>query len=221
MIELKDVTKIYRSKRSSDTLSLDNISLNIASKGITFIVGPSGSGKSTLLNIIGGLDSLSSGSIKIDGKNITSISGEQIDSYLNTYVGFIFQDYNLIGHYNVYDNVKIALSLQEKDNDERITKILDDLGLKDLEKRNINELSGGQKQRVAIARALVKDPKLILADEPTGNLDSKASDEIVDLLKISNKKYNQTIIMITHNPELAAAADRIIEIEDGHIVKEG
>lgn len=216
MIELKNVTKIYRSKKATDTKAIDEVSLNIGDKGLTFIVGTSGSGKSTLLNVIGALDSITSGTLLVDGKDIGGLSSDELSKYRNSYVGFVFQDYNLIDEYSVFENINLSLSLQGISDDEKILNTLEDVGLKNLAKRNINELSGGQKQRVAVARALVKDPRIILADEPTGNLDSKSSVQIIELLKkISNERQ---VIVISHNMNLAKKyGDRIIEIKDGKV----
>ena len=189
MIELRNVSKIYKSKKGNKTTALNNVSLKFDDKGMTFILGKSGSGKSTLLNIIGGLDKYDSGDIFILGKSSKDFKNSDFDSYRNTYVGFVFQEFNILEDYNVYENISLALQLQQKNIDkEKIDKLLDKLGLIDLKTRKVNELSGGQKQRVAIARALIKDPKIILADEPTGNLDSKTGKQVMDLLKEISKE---------------------------------
>lgn len=185
-----------------------------------FIVGKSGSGKSTLLNLLGGLDNLTSGEILIDEKSIGKFNKTEYDAYRNTYIGFIFQEFNVLEQYNVYENIELALALQnEKAEPNQIEDLLTNLGMNGLEKRKINELSGGQKQRVAIARALIKRPRIILADEPTGNLDQKSSEQIFTILK--NISKNGLVIVVSHDMESARKyADRIIEIEDGNIVSD-
>ena len=219
MIELVNVKKTYKAKKTGDTTALDDISFKIPSKGLYFITGESGSGKSTLLNVLGTLDKIDSGSIKIGNINLENLSKKDLVSYRNTCVGFIFQDYNLFLEYNVYDNVKLALELSNQNNNTNIDEILKRVGLYDLRFRNINELSGGQRQRVAIARALVKNPKIILADEPTGNLDSATSRQIMELLKeISQDKC---IIVVTHDKTLAAEfGDGLITMQDGKVIND-
>lgn len=216
MLELKNISKVYKQKGVSVT-ALNNINIKFADTGLVFLLGKSGSGKSSLLNIIGNLDKQTSGEILLDGNNVSKFKGRTLDSYLNSYIGFIFQDYNLIDEYNVYKNIDIALSLQRKNkNKESINKILEIVGLTGLGNRKIHELSGGQKQRVAIARALSKDSKIILADEPTGNLDSENSHQIMSLLKQISKE--KLVIVVTHDIDLAKNfADRIIQIQDGAI----
>ena len=219
MIEIKGISKTYKAKKSVDTRALININLNINDKGLVFIVGKSGSGKSTLLNLLGGLDSPDKGKIIVDGKDICTFKNKDLDAYRNSYVGFIFQDFNTLEEFNVFDNIKIALKLQNIDDDKRVEDVLKKVDLAGLGNRNINELSGGQKQRVSIARALVKNPKLILADEPTGNLDRKSSDKIFDILKSISK--DSLVVVVSHDIEAADTyADRIIRIEDGKIIKD-
>ena len=220
MIELKNVNKIYKSKKGSDTQALNDINLKIGNKGMLFIVGKSGSGKSTLLNLLGGLDSITSGEILINNKNISKFTKEQYDSYRNTYIGFIFQEFNILEQYNVYENIELSVRLQNhKVEKNGIDNLLIKLGLNDLGNRKINELSGGQKQRVAIARSLIKNPKIILADEPTGNLDKSSSEQIFNILKDISKE--QLVIVVSHDIESAQKyADRIIKIEDGKIVED-
>lgn len=220
MIELKNVVKIYKAKKSPDTTALNDVSLQIADKGLVFIVGRSGSGKSTLLNLLGGLDNLTSGEILVSGKNISNFDNKQFDSYRNSYVGFVFQEFNILEQYNVYENIELALKLQEKESSkEEIDNLLERLGIKDLGERRVNELSGGQKQRVAIARALIKKPKIILADEPTGNLDKASSDQIFDILKEISS--NQLVIVVSHDKEAALKyGDRVIEVEDGKVISD-
>ncbi len=218
MIELKNVTKIYNSKKGTSTTALNNINLKIGNRGMLFIVGKSGSGKSTLLNLLGGLDNLTSGEILINGKNISNFNDSKYDSYRNTYIGFIFQEFNVLEQYNVYENINLALKLQNQNRSKiEIDNLLDNLGIKGLGNRKINELSGGQKQRVAIARALIKKPKIILADEPTGNLDSISSEQIFNILKEISKE--RLVIVVSHDIESAKKyADRIVQIHDGQIV---
>lgn len=220
MIELKGVTKIYQSKKGSETIALNDVSLQIADKGLLFIVGRSGSGKSTFLNLLGGLDSLTSGQILVGNQNIGDFKKEQYDSYRNSYVGFIFQEFNILEQYNVYENIELALKLQEGEIlRSEVDALLEKLGIGGLGERRVNELSGGQKQRVAIARALIKKPKIILADEPTGNLDKSSSEQIFDILKEISKE--QLVVVVSHDKEAALKyGDRMIEIEDGRIIND-
>ena len=220
MIELKNIIKVYKSKKSSSTKALDNINLKLSDRGMTFILGKSGSGKSTLLNIIGGLDNITEGDMLVDGTNIKKFKKNKYDAYRNTYIGFIFQDFNILEEYNVYENIELALKLQnKKTNTKEINELLNKLGIGHLEKRKINELSGGQKQRVAIARALIKKPKVILADEPTGNLDRASSEQIFNILKEISK--DRLVVVVSHDIESAQKyADRIVQIEDGKIIND-
>lgn len=220
MIELKNVSKTYKSKKSKSTKALDNVSLTLSDKGMTFILGKSGSGKSTLLNVLGGLDKYDSGDMLILGKSSKDFKEADFDSYRNTYVGFIFQEFNILEDYDVYENIILALQLQQKEVDlKKVDDLLEKLELTELKKRKVNELSGGQKQRVAIARALIKDPKIILADEPTGNLDSKTGSGVMDLLKEISK--DKLVVIVSHDEEYAKKyGDRIIEIKDGNIIND-
>ena len=220
MIEFKNVSKIYKAKKGVETKALNNINLKIGNKGMVFIVGKSGSGKSTMLNLLGGLDNVTSGELLINNKNISKFKNKQYDAYRNTYIGFIFQEFNILEQYNVYENIELALRFQnKKTSKEEIDKLLNKLGLEGLGQRKINELSGGQKQRVAIARALIKNPEIILADEPTGNLDQTSSKQIFDLLKEISKE--KLVIVVSHDMESAKNyADRIIEISDGNIIND-
>lgn len=219
MLELKNINKLYKSKKSNDTKALENVSLSFSNHGLSFILGKSGCGKSTLLNILGGLDTPTTGEIIFKGKSFKDFKGKDYDSYRNTSVGFIFQEYNLIEKYNVYDNIAYVLKLQNKMDEEKILDALDKVGLKDLAKRKVNELSGGQKQRVAIARALVKNPSIILADEPTGNLDTESSKIIFDLLK--KLSLERLVIVVSHDEESANLyADRIIRLQDGVVISD-
>lgn len=220
MIEIKGVSKTYKSKKGRSTKALDNVSLSFDDHGMTFILGKSGSGKSTLLNILGGLDNYDTGEVKILGKSNQNFTQADYDSYRNTYVGFIFQEFNILEDYDVYENIVLALQLQQKEiNEKEVDNLLDKLELKELKKRKVNELSGGQKQRVAIARALIKDPKIILADEPTGNLDSLTGSQVMELLKEISKE--KLVVVVSHDVEAAKKyGDRIIEIKDGHIIND-
>ena len=217
MIEFTNVTKTYKSKKAGDTVALNNISFKIPSKGLTFLTGESGCGKSTLLNVLGGLGNIDSGIIKVEDKVLNELNAKELEQYRNSGVGFIFQDYNLFEQYNVYDNVLLALELREENNNGKVDKILKKVGLEELKYRKINELSGGQKQRVAIARALVKKPKIILADEPTGNLDYATSVQIFELLKEIAK--DNCVIVVTHDREAAVKyGNQVIALRDGQVV---
>lgn len=220
MIELKNLSKIYKLK-SGEVRALDDVSVRLPEKGMVFILGKSGSGKTTFLNVVGGLDNYSSGEVIIDGVSLADYKARDYDEYRNRYIGFVFQDYSLIDNFTAGENINLALKLQDgNQSKEKVEETLEKVGLQGYYKRKINELSGGQKQRVAIARALVKDPKIILADEPTGNLDSRTSQDVLGLLKITGTRFHQTILMITHNEEIAQMADRIVRIEDGRLVKD-
>lgn len=220
MLKVENLTKIY-GKGTTKVVALDNVSLTIEKGEFVAIVGASGSGKSTLLHLIGGVDRPTSGKVYINGQDIFSLNDDKLAIFRRRHIGLIYQFYNLIPILNVKENILLPLQLDNRDCDKSdLKELLKLLGLENRENHLPNELSGGQQQRTSIGRALVTKPAIILADEPTGNLDSKSSDEIVDLLKKSNKDLKQTIIMITHNPELAKMADRIIKIEDGKIVSE-
>lgn len=221
MITLKNLKKSYSSNKKEKFIALNDITLELPNTGFIFVVGKSGSGKSTLLNVLGGLDKYDSGEIIVKGKSTMDFKDADFDSYRNTYVGFVFQEFNLLEEYTIEKNIRLALELQGKtgDNDVIIKDILDKVELYDKKDNKINEISGGQKQRVAIARALVKNPDIILADEPTGNLDSETGKQIMDTLKtLSNDKL---VVMITHDIEYANDyADRIIELKDGRVLKD-
>lgn len=199
--------------------ALDGINLNIERGEFAAIVGTSGSGKSTLLHMLGGLDRPTSGKVEVDGKDIFSLSDEELTIFRRRKIGFVFQNYNLVPVLNVYENIVLPVQLDGKEPDENyIHGVIETLGLKNKLQNLPNNLSGGQQQRVAIARALASKPAIILADEPTGNLDSKTSQDVLGLLKVTSQKFSQTIVMITHNEEIAQLADRIIRIEDGRIM---
>ncbi len=220
MLEISNLTKIYKSKKSEDVIALDNVSLKFPETGMVFLLGKSGSGKSTLLNVTGGLDSPTSGEIIIKGKSSKNFTQADFDSYRNTYVGFIFQDYNILEEFSVYDNIALAIELQNKKVDhDVILNILKDVDLEGYEKRKPNTLSGGQKQRIAIARALVKHPEIIMADEPTGALDSTTGKQVFDTLKKLSK--DKLVIVVSHDREFAETyADRIIELKDGKVISD-
>lgn len=220
ILKVENLTKIY-GKNMTKVVALDNVSFSVEKGEFVAIVGASGSGKSTLLHLLGGVDRPTSGKVLIDGEDIYKMSDDELAIFRRRQVGLIYQFYNLIPILNVVENITLPCDLDNKTIPEKdLNELIKNLGLEDRKKHLPNELSGGQQQRVSIGRALITKPAIILADEPTGNLDSKASDEIVELLKKSNRDYNQTIIMITHNLEIASIADRIIKIEDGHLVKE-
>ncbi len=220
ILRVENLTKIY-GKGTTKVVALDDVSFKVDKGEFVAIVGASGSGKSTLLHLIGGVDRPTKGKVYIDGNDIYDLDDDKLAIFRRRQIGLIYQFYNLIPILNVEENITLPLELDHQKVDVlELKNLLKTLGLENRKNHLPNELSGGQQQRTSIGRALITNPAIILADEPTGNLDSKASDEIVDLLKKSNRDYNQTIIMITHNLEIAKCADRIIKIEDGKIVKE-
>ncbi len=220
ILRVENLTKVY-GKDTTKVVALDNVSFSVEKGEFVAIVGASGSGKSTLLHLIGGVDRPTSGKVFIDGKDIFKFDDDKLAIFRRRQVGLIYQFYNLIPILNVEENICLPLSLDNREIDrEKLNDMLKLLGLQNRKNHLPSELSGGQQQKTSIGRALITNPAIILADEPTGNLDSKASDEIVALLKKSNKELKQTIIMITHNMEIAKVADRIIKIEDGKIVME-
>lgn len=220
MLEIRNITKVYRSKTGEQVVALNNVSITFPETGMVFILGKSGSGKSTLLNVIGGLDSVDSGEFVIMGKSSKDFAGSDFDAYRNTFIGFIFQEYNILDDFNVGANIGLALELQgKKATDEKITEILTQVELTQYARRKPNELSGGQKQRIAIARALVKEPQIIMADEPTGALDSNTGKQVFDTLK----KLSETklVLIVSHDRDFAERyADRIIELADGNIISD-
>lgn len=220
ILRVENLTKIY-GKGENEVIALDNVSFSVNKGEFVAIVGASGSGKSTLLHLMGGVDRPTSGRVFIDDKDIYSFNDDKLAIFRRRQVGLIYQFYNLIPILNVEENITLPLALDNRKVDpEVLNDLLKRLGLENRRNHLPNQLSGGQQQRTSIGRALITNPSIILADEPTGNLDSKASDEIVEILKRSNKELNQTIIMITHNMEIAKECDRIIKIEDGKIANE-
>jgi len=220
ILKVENLTKVY-GKGATKVTALDNVSFQVEKGEFLAIIGASGSGKSTLLHLIGGVDRPTGGRVLIDGKDIYRYNDDELAIFRRRQVGLIYQFYNLIPILNVEENITLPLSLDNREIDEkRLHELLRLLGLEDRKLHLPNELSGGQQQRTSIGRAMITNPAIILADEPTGNLDSKASEEIVTLLKESNRKFKQTILMITHNIEIAKCADRILKIEDGRIAGE-
>jgi len=218
ILETRDLMKHYG---SGDAIvkALDGVNLKVENGEFLAIVGTSGSGKSTLLHMLGGIDRPTSGNVVVDGKEIFSLKDEEITIFRRRKIGFVFQNYNLVPVLNVYENIVLPIQLDGTVPDSAyVDKIIEVLGLKSKLENLPNNLSGGQQQRVAIARAVAAKPAIILADEPTGNLDSKTSLDVLGLLKVTSEKFRQTIVMITHNEEIAQMADRIIRIEDGKIV---
>ena len=220
ILRVENLSKVY-GKAETEVKALDNVSFSIEKGQFVAIIGPSGSGKSTLLHILGGVDKPTSGKVFVDGCDVYAQNDEQLAIFRRRQVGLIYQFYNLIPVLNVTENITLPVLMDgQKVNQERLKELLQVLKLEERQKHLPNQLSGGQQQRVSIGRALMNAPAVVLADEPTGNLDSKNSQEIVELLKLSNKKYNQTLIMITHDENIALQADRIIAIEDGKIIRD-
>ena len=220
ILRVENLTKVY-GKGENEVRALDGVSFSVEKGEFVAIIGPSGSGKSTLLHILGAVDEPSSGKVFMDGKDVFKQNEEQLAIFRRRQVGLVYQFYNLIPVLDVVENITLPVQLDgRKVNRERLQEMVALLGLHGREKHLPNQLSGGQQQRVSIGRALMNSPSVVLADEPTGNLDSKNSQEIMELLKKSNKKYNQTLIMITHDENIALQADRIIAIEDGHITRD-
>ncbi len=219
ILETKDLRKIYGSG-DTEVKALDGVNLSVEKGEFVAIVGTSGSGKSTLLHMLGGLDRPTGGSVTVDGKEIFGLKDEALTIFRRRKIGFVFQSYNLVPMLNVYENIVLPIQLDGRQVDEGfVSEIVETLGLDGRLDALPNQLSGGQQQRVAIARALAAAPAIVLADEPTGNLDSRTSQDVLGLLKVTSQKFSQTIVMITHNEEIAQMADRIIRIEDGRIVK--
>lgn len=220
ILKVENLSKVY-GKGENEVKAVDNISFSIEKGEFVAIIGASGSGKSTLLHLLGGVDRPTSGKVFIEGKDIYSLNNDNLAIFRRRQVGLIYQFYNLIPVLNVVENVTLPCKLDGKDiNEKRLSELLHTLGLENRKNNLPNQLSGGQQQRVSIGRAMMNEPAILLADEPTGNLDSKASEEIVSLLRLSNKKFNQTVIIITHDEKIALEADRIIKIDDGKIIKD-
>ena len=219
ILQADNLIKNYGSGEN-EVHALDGVNFSVEKGEFVAIVGTSGSGKSTLLHILGGLDRPTSGNVAVDNRNIFSLKDEELTIFRRRKIGFVFQNYNLVPVLNVYENIVLPIQLDGKEPDaDYIKSIIETLGIENKLDNLPNNLSGGQQQRVAIARALASKPAIILADEPTGNLDSKTSQDVLGLLKVTSQKYAQTIVMITHNEEIAQLADRIIRIEDGKIVE--
>ena len=220
ILKVENMTKIYGA-RNAEVRALDGVSFAVEKGEFLAIIGPSGSGKSTLLHALGGVDRPTSGKVYVNGQDVYAQNEEQLAIFRRRHVGLIYQFYNLIPVLNVVENMGLPVRMDgRKVNEERLEELLKLLALEDRKLNLPNQLSGGQQQRVSIGRALMNAPEIVLADEPTGNLDSKNSREIVELLKVSNRKYNQTLIVITHDEQIALQADRVIAIEDGHIVRD-
>ena len=222
MIKLEHIFKIYEMGENK-VYALDDVSLHVAAHEFVSIIGPSGSGKSTLMNMLGCLDVPTQGRYFLDGTDISKKTDDELAEIRNKKIGFVFQGFNLLPKLTAVENVELPLiysNVSAKERHEKAKEALAKVGLEGRIDHKPTELSGGQQQRVAIARALITDPPIILADEPTGNLDSKASEEIISLLRLSNKKYNQTVIVITHDEKIALEADRVITIDDGKIIKD-
>ncbi|MBQ6040377.1 MAG: ABC transporter ATP-binding protein [Oscillospiraceae bacterium] len=221
VLRTEALTKIYGTGENKVT-ALEDAVLRVKQGEFAAIVGTSGSGKSTLLHLLGGLDRPTSGKVFVDGKDIFSLKDEALTIFRRRRIGFVFQSFNLVPTLNVYENIVFPIRLDGNAVDERfVGEVMQMLGLDKMKERLPNQLSGGQQQRVAIARALASKPAIVLADEPTGNLDSRTSQDVLSLLKVTGQKFSQTIVMITHNEAIAQMADRIIRIEDGRIVKGG
>ncbi|MDR0958715.1 MAG: ABC transporter ATP-binding protein [Clostridiales bacterium] len=220
ILQVQNLSKIY-GKDGTQVKALDDVNFAIEKGEFVAVVGASGSGKSTLLHLLGGVDRPTSGKVFVDGKDIYSMNESQLAIFRRRNVGFIYQFYNLIPTLTVTENIMLPRLLDEREADkEKLHTILETIGLTDRQSHLPNQLSGGQQQRVSVGRALINDPAIILADEPTGNLDSKSSREVIELLKAANKRYNQTLLVITHDEKIALQADRIITIADGRITSD-
>ena len=220
ILETKNLTYTYGVGTPFEKTAVENVNLSVEKGAFVGVIGHTGSGKSTLLNMIGGLDVPTSGQVVVDGKELSKLKDEELTVFRRRKIGFIFQNYNLVPVLNVYENIVLPVELDGNKVDKKFMKeVVQMLGLEDKLNNMPNNLSGGQQQRVAIARALVSKPAIVLADEPTGNLDSRTSSDVLGLLKVTSQKFHQTIVMITHNNEIAQLAGCIIRIEDGRISK--
>ena len=220
ILKIENLTKVYGSGEN-EVRALDGVSFSVQKGEFLAVIGPSGSGKSTLLHILGGVDRPTSGKVYMDGQDVYAQNEDQLAIFRRRQVGLIYQFYNLIPVLNVVENITLPVLMDgRKVNEDRLNELIATLGLEERKQNLPNQLSGGQQQRVSIGRALINAPAVVLADEPTGNLDSKNSREIVELLKLSNRKYGQTLIVITHDENIALQADRVIAIEDGRITRE-
>ena len=221
ILETKDLRKVYGSG-DTEVRALDGVDLTVEKGEFVAVVGTSGSGKSTLLHMLGGLDRPTGGTVTVDGKELSAMRDEELTIFRRRKIGFVFQNYNLVPVLNVYENIVLPIQLDGNAPDKAyVERIIETLGLEAKLQNLPNNLSGGQQQRVAIARALAAKPAILLADEPTGNLDSKTSQDVMGLLKVTSQRFAQTIVMITHNEEIAQMADRIVRIEDGRIAARG
>ena len=221
ILQTKDLRKIYGAGET-EVRALDGVDLTVEKGEFVAVVGTSGSGKSTLLHMLGGLDRPTSGTVTVDGREIFGLKDEELTIFRRRKIGFVFQNYNLVPVLNVYENIVLPIQLDGRAEDRGyVDQIIETLGLERKLRSLPNNLSGGQQQRVAIARALAAKPAILLADEPTGNLDSKTSQDVMGLLKVTSQRFAQTIVMITHNEEIAQMADRIVRIEDGRIAARG
>lgn len=221
ILETKDLKKYYGTGET-EVRALDGVSFSVEKGEFVAIVGSSGSGKSTLLHMLGGLDRPTAGTVLVDGKELSSLTEEELTIFRRRKIGFVFQNYNLVPVLNVYENIVLPIKLDgNKVDEEYVTRVVEALGLEAKLWNLPNQLSGGQQQRVAIARALATKPAILLADEPTGNLDSKTGLDVMGLLKVTGERFGQTIVMITHNEEIAQMADRIVRIEDGKVTVRG
>lgn len=220
ILKAVDLRKVY-GQGETEVIALDDVNLEVKKGEFTAIVGTSGSGKSTMLHIIGGLDNPTSGQVIVDGQDLSHMTADELTIFRRRNIGFVFQQYNLVPMLNVWENIILPVKLDGKNIEKSyIDEIVETLGIGSKLKNMPNALSGGQQQRVAIARALASKPAILLADEPTGNLDSRTSQDVLGLLKVTSQRFHQTIVMITHNEEIAQMADRILQIEDGKIVSD-
>ena len=221
ILETRDLRKVYGSG-DTEVRALDGVNLTVEKGEFVAVVGTSGSGKSTLLHMLGGLDRPTGGTVTVDGRELSALKDEELTIFRRRKIGFVFQNYNLVPVLNVYENIVLPIQLDGRAEDrDYVDQIIETLGLERKLRSLPNNLSGGQQQRVAIARALAAKPAILLADEPTGNLDSKTSQDVMGLLKVTSQRFAQTIVMITHNEEIAQMADRIVRIEDGRITSRG